>query len=142
MSPYHSSSSRAAHQATVTADLPLRILNRTRLSTLATNAEVAKTSTARQRGLLGRTGLPQGGGLWIIPCESVHTFFMKFSIDLVYIDRKNVVRKVCRNVRPWRLSACLTAHSIIELPVGAIDRSHTAPGDKLEFLPLNASEKI
>lgn len=60
---------------------------------------------------------------------------MKFSIDLVYIDRKNVVRKVCRNVRPWRLSACLTAHSIIELPVGTIDRSHTAPGDQIEILP-------
>ena len=112
-----------------------KIANLDKNSELANAAEIARTSSARQKGLLGRTRLPEGGGLWIIPCESVHTFFMKFSIDLVYIDRKNVVRKVCRNVRPWRLSACLTAHSIIELPVGTIDRSHTAPGDQIEILP-------
>lgn len=142
MSPSHSSSYRPHGRASATSESPLKIVNRTRLSELATHAEVAKTSTTRQKGLLGRTGLPEGGGLWIIPCESVHTFFMKFPIDLVYIDRKNIVKKVCRNVGPWKLSACLTAHSIVELPAGTIDRSRTAPGDKLEFLPRDPSEKI
>jgi uncharacterized protein len=116
------------------ADL-LRIRNLSRSTDLATQAEVARTSAGRQKGLLGRTGLPEGGALWIVPCESVHTFFMKFPIDLVYIDRKRIVKKVRRNVVPWRLSACIFAHSIIELPVGAIDRSKTVPGDKLEFVP-------
>ena len=142
MSPSHNSSSHPDRTNSPTSEAPMKILNRTRLSELATHAEVAKTSTTRQKGLLGRTGLPEGGGLWIIPCESVHTFFMKFPIDLVYIDRKNVVKKVRRNVGPWKLSACLTAHSIIELPVGVIDRSHTAPGDKLEFLPVKAPGEL
>ncbi|HUY82415.1 MAG TPA: DUF192 domain-containing protein [Acidobacteriaceae bacterium] len=120
---------------------PIKISNLTRQTDLAENAEVADTSATRQKGLLGRSGLLQGGGLWIVPCESVHTFFMKFPIDLVYIDRNKIVKKVCRNVRPWRLSACLSAHSILELPVGAIDHSQTAPGDKLEFLPSEPQPK-
>jgi hypothetical protein len=113
----------------------LKITNLTRQTEVASCAEVAKSSTARQKGLLGRSGLPDGGGLWIIPCESVHTFFMKFPIDLIYIDRKKRVKKVRHNVRPWRLSACLSAHSIIELPVGAAQSSKTVPGDQLDITP-------
>ena len=118
-----------------------KITNLDKNSDLARAAEIARTSAARQKGLLGRTSLPEGGGLWIIPCESVHTFFMKFPIDLVYINRKNIVKKVRRNVGPWRLSACFSAHSIIELPVGAIDRSQTSPGDKLEFMPFETQDE-
>ena len=58
------------------------------------------------------------GRLWIVPCASVHTFFMKFPIDLVYIDRRKKVKKVRSRVGPWRLSACFSAHSILELPAG------------------------
>ena len=54
------------------------------------------------------------------PCESVHTFFMKFPIDLVYIDKQRKVRKVRHAVPAWRLSACLTAHSVLELPAGTV----------------------
>lgn len=119
---------------------PIKISNLNRKTDLATAAEIASTSAARQKGLLGRTGLPEGGGLWIVPCESVHTFFMKFPIDLVYINQKNIVKKIRRNVRPWRISACLSAHSVIELPVGAIDRSHTALGDALQLLPIELTQ--
>jgi uncharacterized protein len=58
---------------------------------------------------------------------------MKFPLDLVYIDRKLRIRKVVRNVAPWRISACLSAHSIIELPVGMIDASGSERGDQLEI---------
>jgi len=71
--------------------------------------------------------------MWIIPCESVHTFGMQFPIDLVYLDRKHHVKKVTSSVPPWRLSACLTAHSIVELPSGTIHRTRTEKGDLLEF---------
>ena len=74
--------------------------------------------------------------MWIAPCESVHSFGMKFAIDLVYLDRKKRVRKIRREMVPRRLSACLTAHSVLELPVGAIDASRTEPGDQLEFEKL------
>ena len=74
-----------------------------------------------------------GEGLWIRPCEAVHTFWMLFPIDLVYLDRKNRIRKLVSAVPPWRLSACLRAHSVIELPSGTIRETRTQLGDTLEF---------
>ena len=110
------------------------VRNKTRNTQLGDQVEVAGSGAKRSKGLLGRQGLPPGGGLWIIPCESVHTFFMRFPIDLVYIDRKHRVRKVTRQVVPWRLSACLSAHSVLELPVGTIQDSKTEAGDILEIV--------
>jgi hypothetical protein len=100
---------------------------------LATRLEVADSGPKRNMGLLGRDGLAPGEGLWIVPCESVHTFFMRFPIDLVYLDRKNTVKKVRHAVGAWRLSACLSAHSILELPAGTIRNTQTQPGDTLDI---------
>ncbi len=114
---------------------PLQALNATRGTLLAVRLEAARTGASRRKGLLGRECLQPGAGLWIAPCESVHTFFMKFPIDLVYLDRKHQVRKVRSSVGPWRLSACLTAKSVLELPAGTIRESRTAPGDAIEIAP-------
>jgi len=103
---------------------------------LGQEIELADTSAKRRTGLLKHTSLPPGQGLWIVPCESVHTFFMKFAIDLVYVDRKNRVRKVRHAVPAWRMSACLTAHSIIELPAGTARQTRTEKGDELVFEKL------
>jgi uncharacterized protein len=111
----------------------MTVRNLTRQTVLGTEVEVAGSGQTRRKGLLGRTGLEPGGGLWIVPCESVHTFFMRFPIDLVYLDRKNRVRKVRHAVGPWRLSVCLTAHSILELPAGTARESGTARGDLVEI---------
>lgn len=116
-------------------EMRLRVMNMTRQTELATSLEAAKSSARRTKGLLGRRGLAPGEGLWIVPCEAVHTFGMKFPIDLVYLDRKHRVKKVRSNVPPWRLSACLVAHSIIELPAGTIHATQTQTGDLLEFSP-------
>ena len=110
--------------------------NRNRGTILAEAAEVADTSAKRRTGLLKHSKLAPGEGLWIAPCEAVHSFGMKFAIDLVYLDRKKRVRKVRREMVPRRLSACLMAHSVLELPVGVIDSSRTEPGDQLEFEKL------
>ena len=115
-------------------DTLYQVLNRARGTVLASRLEVADSGPRRSKGLLGRDGLGSGEGLWIVPCESVHTFFMRFAIDLVYLDRKNKVKKVRSAVPPWRLSACLTAHSVIELPAGTIQSTLTEPGDILEFV--------
>ena len=112
----------------------MEVLNVTRGTVLATNLEVANTGAKRNKGLLGRKGLAHGEGLWIVPCESVHTFFMQFAIDLVYVDRKHRIRKVKSNVRPWRISVCLSAHSILELPSGTIRATETRAGDRVEFV--------
>jgi uncharacterized membrane protein (UPF0127 family) len=114
----------------------MKVLNLTRRTVLADCVEVADHGATRRKGLLGRSGLPAGEGLWIVPCESVHTFGMKFPIDLVYLDRKKKVKKVRSGVPPWRLSACLSAHSVLELASGTIHTTQTGPGDTLEFSPV------
>ena len=75
--------------------------------------------------------------MWIVPCKSVHTFFMKFPIDLVYIDKRRKVRKVRHRVPAWRASACLLAYSVVELAAGAAEQSGTQVGDQLVFDKLN-----
>jgi uncharacterized membrane protein (UPF0127 family) len=111
--------------------LKVLVRNQTRETVLANAADMADTSEKRRTGLLKHTGLAPGEGLWIVPCESVHTFFMKFPIDLVYLDKKRKVKKVRHAVPAWRLSACLSAHSILELPAGTIKETRTEPGDQL-----------
>ncbi|HEY1985218.1 MAG TPA: DUF192 domain-containing protein [Terracidiphilus sp.] len=110
-----------------------RVANSNRNTLLATRLEVANTGELRRKGLLGRTRLAAGDGLWIVPCESVHTFFMRFPIDLIYLDRDHQVRKLRHEVVPWRMSACLSAHSVLELPPGSIRDSKTEVGDRLIF---------
>jgi uncharacterized protein len=118
--------------------LKVLVRNHTRNTVLGDAVELADTSETRRVGLLKHTRLEPGSGLWIVPCESVHTFFMKFPIDLVYLDKQRKVRKVRHAVPAWRLSACLTAHSILELPAGTAEKSGTLPGDELVMEKLNA----
>jgi uncharacterized membrane protein (UPF0127 family) len=121
-------------------DNRLRVSNLTRNTVLAACMEVADSSAKRNKGLLGRERLAPGEGMWIRPCAAVHTFWMRFSIDLVYLDRKRRIRKLVSAVPPWRLSACLWAHSVLELPSGTICQTQTQRGDTLEFSATAKSE--
>jgi uncharacterized membrane protein (UPF0127 family) len=112
--------------------VPLQVMNKTRNTVLATRLTLADTPQAREKGLLGRDSLASGEGLWIVPCQAIHMFFMRFPIDLVYVDRQKRVRKVRSNVAPWRISACLTAHSVLELPAGTVRETGTQSGDIIE----------
>ena len=114
------------------------VRNQTRKTVLAQAADVADSSAKRRTGLLKHERLAPGEGLWIVPCESVHTFFMKFPIDLVYLDKRRKVKKVRHAVPAWRLSACLTAHSVLELPAGTAEQTGTAVGDELEVEKLDS----
>jgi uncharacterized membrane protein (UPF0127 family) len=116
--------------------LKVLVRNHTRSTVLAEAADMADTSEKRRTGLLKHERLNPGEGLWIVPCESVHTFFMKFPIDLVYLDKQKKVRKVRHRVPAWRLSACLSAHSILELPAGTLEQTGTQVGDQLEVEKL------
>jgi uncharacterized membrane protein (UPF0127 family) len=118
-------------------DVRMRVFNVTRQTCIATRMEVADSGPKRNKGLLGRESLASGEGLWIVPCEAVHTFAMRFPIDLVYLDRNRRIRKLRNAVPPWRLSGCLTAHSIIELPPGTIRETQTQRGDTLEISPAS-----
>jgi uncharacterized membrane protein (UPF0127 family) len=123
-------------------DTRLQVVNLTRNTILASSVEVADSGPKRSKGLLGRQGLAPGAGLWIVPCEAVHTFRMQFPIDLVYLDRGLRIRKLRNNVRPWRMSGCLAAHSVIELPSGTIRDTQTKTGDKVEFSPAASQADV
>jgi uncharacterized membrane protein (UPF0127 family) len=116
--------------------LKVQVRNQTRQTVLGAAVDVADTSAKRRTGLLKHERLAPGEGLWISPCESVHTFFMKFPIDLVYIDKQKKVKKVRNAVPPWRMSACLTAESVLELPAGTAEQTGTRPGDELAIEKL------
>lgn len=115
------------------AEIRMRVSNLTRQTELANCVALADTGESRRKGLLGRERLSAGEGLWLVPCEAVHTFGMRFSIDLIYLDRQHRIRKVRSDVRPWRLSTCLSAHSVLELASGRIRETRTQYGDTLEF---------
>jgi hypothetical protein len=114
------------------------VRNQTRGTVLGDAVVVADTSATRNVGLLKHTGLNAGEGLWIIPpqlipCQLIHMFFMKFAIDLVYLDKRRRVRKVRHTVRPWRISGCFGAFSVLELPAGSVAPTGTQPGDQLSI---------
>jgi uncharacterized protein len=113
-----------------------RVFNITRQTEIGNSIETADRGPRRRKGLLGRSSLATGEGLWIVPCEAVHTFCMQFAIDLIYLDRRKRVVKTSKDIRPGRISACFRAHSVVELPSGSIARTQTQPGDTLEIEPL------
>jgi len=113
----------------------MRVTNLTRGTVLADSADIADTSAKRRTGLLKHKSLPKGQGLWISPCESIHTFFMKFPIDVLYLGRQKKVRKIRKSLKPWRLSACLLARSVLELPAGTAEETGTEVGDILQLEP-------
>jgi hypothetical protein len=113
--------------------LKLRVRNLTKNTLLADRADIADTSATRNKGLLKHTGLADGEGLWIVPCEGVHSFFMKFAIDVVFINKKRVVTKLRPNMVKSRIAFSVRAHSTLELPVGMIQKSQTAVGDQLDL---------
>ena len=74
-------------------------------------------------------------GLLITPCNSIHMFFMRFPIDVVFLDQSNNVVKVVPNIKPWRMVPPVrTAHSALELPIGTIDENIIRCGDKITFM--------
>jgi hypothetical protein len=95
--------------------------------------EVADTALTRMRGLLGRRGLPRGHGLFIEPTWSVHTWFMRFPIDVVFLDHDLTVLEVRKDMRPWRMAARFRARSVLELASGECDRLRLDVGDRLAF---------
>ena len=92
---------------------------------------VASTPLRRMKGLLGKSELPPGEGLLIRPASSIHMFFMRFAIDVVFVDKELVVRKVARGVKPWRVVFARGARSVIELAAGEAERRALAPGQRL-----------
>jgi uncharacterized membrane protein (UPF0127 family) len=102
---------------------------------LCERCSVASTPLARMRGLLGRRGLETGEGLLLRPASSIHTFFMRFPIDVVFVGADGEVLKIGRRVAPWRTLAARGAKAVVELPAGEADRRVLGVGERLELPP-------
>lgn len=101
---------------------------------LAERLRVPRTALGRALGLMLRRELPAGEGMWITPCNGIHMFFMRFAIDAVFVDRQLRVVRVCAGLRPWRVvPLVLRAHSVLELPEGALGAPGLERGEQLEI---------
>jgi uncharacterized membrane protein (UPF0127 family) len=111
-----------------------RVVNKTKNTVLAERAELANTPSKRIKGLLGRTGLGQGQGMIIAPCSSIHTLFMKFAIDVIFLDRGMSVVGLAHSLPKNRLfGALLKGRQVIELPPGILKSTCTELGDKISL---------
>ena len=98
---------------------------------LATAVAFAVSRASRRQGLLRRDGLAPSSGLLLTPCFAVHTAFMRFAIDVIFIDRAGAVTRVIRRLRPWRIAGSWRAHATIELGAGALGTRDVIVGDRL-----------
>jgi uncharacterized membrane protein (UPF0127 family) len=114
-----------------------RLRNQNSAQVIADSVRVADSMFARAKGLLGEKSLPAGQTLWIkpgplAPCNSIHTWFMRFAIDAVFVDKQLKVKAVYQNLGPWRMTMpALGADSVFELPAGTLTRTPVAIGDQL-----------
>jgi uncharacterized membrane protein (UPF0127 family) len=113
------------------ATKPQLIVNLTRGGIVCDHAMIADRPLRRMRGLLGRDSLPAGEGLLLQPAPSVHTAFMRFPIDVIFLDRDLQVVKVVEELRPWRGASARRARSALELAAGAASASGIQSGDRL-----------
>src|SRR5690348_4999518 len=112
----------------------MRIVNDTRGTTIADKANKAANFVARGRGLMLAPPLPEGGGLVLDPCGSIHMFFMRYPLDVLFLNKEGQVVFMYRGIKPWRVGRVVRgAKMAVELPVGTIDRSNTELGDKVTF---------
>lgn len=112
----------------------MQIINKTNNAVIAQEAEFANTPLKRLKGLLGRKALPKGHALIIKPCNSIHTFFMRFSIDVLFVDTNNKIVKIKPCLKPFRLTGIYyNAAYVIELPAGTISSISTTQNDTLFF---------
>lgn len=85
----------------------------------------------RLLGLLARPRLQPGEALLLRPCNSVHTCFMRYELDIVFVDAEGVVLKLVTGLRPWRAAACWSAKATLELAAGQAAALHIQPGQRL-----------
>jgi len=107
---------------------------------MANRVTVASRRLERAIGLLGRTHLEAGEALWITPCHGVHTWFMRFSIDVIAMDADGVVVDAVSMLKPWRMRLPRPgAHSVLELPAGSLLNAPTKVGRRIEILGWNSA---
>ena len=103
--------------------------------TILDKVKLADSYNSRLRGLLGKSSLDRGEGLIIRPCNSIHTYGMKFAIDVIYVDKKNIVLKVVDSLKPDRLGPLIMKSAyVVEASAGAF-KGRIKEGDRVEIVP-------
>jgi uncharacterized membrane protein (UPF0127 family) len=115
---------------------PHRLVNRRTSGVLAGVVVAAVDSASRRRGLLGLERMPDDQALIIAPCSAIHTWFMRFPIDVLFVTRTGKIVKRCDGVRPWRLAIGWRAYAVVELAAGSLDAA-TRKGDIVEIVPAS-----
>ncbi|MEB3287467.1 MAG: DUF192 domain-containing protein [Vampirovibrionales bacterium] len=112
----------------------MAVSNAVRGTQLVIALEVASNPWTRFKGLMGRPALEKGAGLWIEPCSDIHSCFMRFPFDAVFLDKANIVVHLMESMPAWRVSKWVrNARVVLELPAGTIEKTNTQLGDQLEF---------
>jgi uncharacterized membrane protein (UPF0127 family) len=109
------------------------LVNRRSDETVASDVQLAVTRAERRRGLLGRAGMDHSAALVLSPCWSIHTMFMRFPIDVVFVDRGGRAVRIVRDLVPWRIAVAPRAHAAIELAAGSVDARDVRVGDELSL---------
>ncbi len=111
------------------------LVNKSTGTVLAERAQPARSFGRRLLGLMGRKQLPQGTALVLSPCRQVHTCFMRFPIDILFLDRRGVILKTLLRLAPWKMSPYVRgARQVIELPSGVIAATATAEGQTIDLI--------
>lgn len=112
----------------------LLVHERTR-NVIASSVELALTRRARRAGLLGRMRIDPAAAMVLAPCFAIHTAFMRFPIDVLFVDRHGRALRVVHGLAPWRAAAATSAHAVIELAAGVLTRHRVEIGDRLDLVP-------
>lgn len=111
----------------------MTLMNQNQATVVARSVRVAGTFWRRLKGLMGTDSFPAGQALIIKPCTGVHTFGMKYAIDVLFVDARHRVVKIVAAMGPNQVAVASGASYVVELEAGAVQRSGTAVGDSIEW---------
>lgn len=118
------------------------VFNQTRQSFLSLDTTVADTQLSRLKGLLGKRELKSNEGLWLVPCQGIHTIGLLFPIDVIYLDAEYRVVHLIEHLKPFRITSLRrSCHSVLEVPLRTIFESETEVGDQITFSNVFETEE-
>lgn len=119
--------------------MPLALMSSDASVPLASRVEIAVSRRARRRGLLGRMRLDADAALVLVPCGAIHTMFMRFPIDVIFVNREGRVVRIVSRMGPWRIAICTAARGVIELAAGTVERRDIRVGDMVRLVKVGES---
>jgi uncharacterized membrane protein (UPF0127 family) len=119
--------------------MPLALVSDDAAIPLASRVEIAVSRRARRRGLLGRQRLDANAALVLVPCAAIHTAFMRFPIDVIFVNHEGRAVRIVSRLRPWRIAVCTAARGVIELAAGAVEKHDVRVGDIVRLVTVGGT---